>query len=79
MNKKTNIFGKECIKIFNIGDCVSYTTLNGEKIFGIISKIYIENIEDNKDRKYAFAEIKNMYNEKVSILLSLISLESKVQ
>ena len=78
IKKRLNIFGEESLKIFENGDLISYTTLEGNKVFGIIIKIFLENIENDKNRKCAFAEIKNMYGDTVQVILLSIKLESKV-
>ena len=78
-NKEPNVFGKEYLEIFNVGDCVSYSTLEGAQIFGIISKIYIDDIENDKNRKCAFAEVINMHGDSVPIILMSIKLESKAK
>jgi len=77
-NKVPNIFGKQYLELFEIGDCVSYSTLNGEKIIGIITKIYVRTIENDVNRQCAFADVRNMYGDFVPIILGAIKLESKV-
>lgn len=77
--EKPNICGEHQLKIFKPGDCVSYKSLKGERIFGILCDIHIDDIENDKNRKCAFGEIKNMHGEIVSIILLSLNLESKAK
>lgn len=76
ISDKTNIFGKEFLKIFNIGDCVSYyETLNSKKNYAIITDICLESIENDKERLAACAMLHTMKGEKFKLLLQLLTLE----
>jgi hypothetical protein len=77
MTSNSNIIGFDKIKLFSPGDLISFRTLKGEKILGILLKIYTKNIDNNPKRKCVFCTIHTSNNQIFNLVINCIHLEHK--
>ena len=75
--KEEDAFDVRFLKIFNKGDLVSWkTNLDKKREYGIITKIYSEEMPSSSNRKFMFAKIRKPDGAVVVYMLSSLTKES---
>ena len=72
-----NIFGEKLMEKYAVGDMVSWIPIGYPKEFGLIKRIFTEELENEPERKFAFAEIITSTGKHHELHLDALELESK--
>jgi len=72
------IYGARCFETHKVGSMVSWKPLNRDKQYGIISKTFVSQIE-NDERYVAFAKVQSATGGNLDLMLKHLQLESEVK
>lgn len=72
------IYGERCFETFKVGSMVSWKPMNKKKQYGIISKTFITQIE-NDERYVAYAKVQSATGGSLDLMLKHLQLESEVK
>lgn len=72
------ILGERYFENYKVGSMVSWRPINKEKQYGIISRTFIKQI-DNDDRFVAFAKVLSATGGSLDLMLIHLQLESEVK
>lgn len=72
------IYGERCFETHKVGSMVSWQPLTKDKQYGIISKTFVVQIE-NDERFVAFANVSSATGGNLDLMLKQLKLESEVK